>query len=270
MRDDNDNRYNNRFENRKRRWEQRMERRSGHNHIWTGLFILLIGVAALIKASVTNLPDWMFSWQTFLIALGLFVGFKNGFKGASWLILILIGSAFLLRDFYPDLAIRRYIWPSVLIVVGALLVLRPRRSQWECSEASKKKTGPPGIDDAEVIDEPYSSKEDFVDSTSIFSGTKKNIISKNFRGGDIVSIFGGTELDLTQADMKAPAVLEITTIFGGTKLLIPGNWEIKSEVVNVFGGIEDKRKMHTITEAAEKVLLLKGTVLFGGIEIKSY
>lgn len=265
MRDD----RRSRFEERRNRWEQRMENRSGHSHIWTGLFILLIGVAALLKTSFANIPGWIFSWQTFLIALGLFIGFKHGFRGMAWLILILIGSVFLLRDFYPNLAIRNYIWPSILILVGALMVLRPRRSHWQC-EGSKKKTGPAGIDDTKDTGEPYTSKEDFVDCTSIFSGTKKNIISKNFRGGDIVSIFGGTELDLTQADMQAPATLEITTIFGGTKLLIPGNWDIKSEVVNVFGGIEDKRKMHTITEPTEKILLLKGTVLFGGIEIKSY
>lgn len=265
MREDNDNH----FEKRKRRWEHRMETRSGHSHVWTGLFILLIGVAALIKTSSPNLPDWIFSWQTFLIALGLFIGFKHGFRGIAWLILIIVGSVFLLHDCYPDLAISHYIWPSVLILVGALMVLRPGRRHWQCAGA-KKKTGSPEIADAKNQDEWFNSKEDFVDCTSIFSGTKKNIISKNFRGGDVVSIFGGTELDLTQSDMNAPATLEITTIFGGTKLLIPGNWDIKSEVVNVFGGIEDKRKMHTITEATEKVLLLKGTVLFGGIEIKSY
>ena len=99
---------------------------------------------------------------------------------------------------------------------------------------------------------------------------KKNIISKNFKGGEIVSILGGTELDLSQADMKEEAILEITTILGGTKLIIPSNWDIKSEAVTIFGGIDDKRKMHTITEAVEKTLILKGTVLFGGIEIKSY
>lgn len=68
--------------------------------------------------------------------------------------------------------------------------------------------------------------------------------------------------------MLKPVTLEITTIFGGTKLIIPSNWEIKSEAVMIFGGIEDKRRMQTITGQPEKTLILKGTVLFGGIEIK--
>ena len=105
-------------DNREQRREERKERRqfymtnsSRHSHIWTGLFILLVGVAALIKASVTDLPSWLFGWQTFLIALGIFIGFKHGFRGGAWFILILVGSAFLLRDIYRDLANRRDIWP---------------------------------------------------------------------------------------------------------------------------------------------------------------
>lgn len=267
MRDD----FNKYREERRNRWEMRMAGNSRHSHIWTGAFILLIGVAALVKATVTNLPDWVFSWQSFLICLGFFIGLKHRFKGSAWIILILIGGAFLVREIYPDLAIRRYLWPSILVIIGAVMILRPRRSQWECAnEKKKKKPDSSGIEEATIIDEKDNYKEDYIDSTSIFSGSKKIIISKNFKGGDIVTIFGGTELDFSQADMLKPVTLEITTIFGGTKLIIPSNWEIKSEAVMIFGGIEDKRRMQTITGQPEKTLILKGTVLFGGIEIKSY
>jgi len=252
------------------RSRRRDHRHNSHGHIWTGIFILLIGVAALVKATFTDMPDWLFSWHTFLIALGVFVGIKHGFRGPGWLILIAIGGAFLLRDAYPDLPIRRYIWPSLLVIVGALMILKPKRRRWCIDDIEKKNSYSSGIETQPVADSSYDSTDDIIDSTCIFSGTKKIIISKNFKGGDLVSIFGGTELDLSQADMTRPSVIEITTIFGGTKLIIPSNWEIKSDVVNVFGGIEDKRKMQTITGNPEKILYLKGTVLFGGIEIKSF
>ena len=140
----------------------------------------------------------------------------------------------------------------------------------ECNTGKKKNPDGPGIEEAKVIDETYDSKEDYVDSTSIFGGAKKNIISKNFKGGDLVNIFGGTELDLTRADFTGTAELELTTIFGGTKLIVPSNWTIRSEAVTIFGGLEDKRNSQTISDSAEKVLVLRGTVLFGGIEIKSF
>lgn len=274
-----------RREERKRRreewmkqWELRREdsmNKSGHGHVWTGLFIILIGVAALLKASLTDMPDWVFSWQTFLIALGFFVGAKHGFRGGAWFILILIGGIFLLRDVYPDLPIRRYIWPVILIIVGAFLVLRPRRRHY-ClpTDGQKKNDANSGIEEATVVEESYTSQkdyaEDFVDSTSVFGGAKKNIISKNFKGGDLVNIFGGTELDLSRADFTGTAEIEVTTVFGGTKLIIPSNWTLKSEVVTVFGGLEDKRSLHSMTENPDKILLLKGTVILGGIEIKSF
>jgi len=271
MREDNGNRFSERWERRRERWEQRMERRqNGHGHIWTGVFIVIIGIAALVKASVTDLPDWVFSWQTFMILLGFFIGIKHGFKGSAWFILILIGGAFLVRDFYPDWEIRRYIWPVALIVVGAFLILRPRKKYWQDCEKKKTTPNPSGIAGATIIDETYDTKEDYVDSTSIFGGAKKNIISKNFKGGDLINIFGGTELDLTRADFSGTAIIELTTIFGGTKLIVPSNWTIKSEAVTIFGGMEDKRNMQTITDSPEKILKITGTVIFGGIEIKSF
>ena len=277
MRDDLGNKFNDRWEQGRKRWEERMERRGKNSHVWTGAFILLIGIAALVKVSNPDLPHWVFSWKTFLIALGLFVGFKHNFSGGGWLIPIVIGSAFLIADIYPDISVRRYVWPAVLIGVGVMLILKPRRSdRWKCINEKKKRPDDSGTGDEANIgnEESYSSdkdfKEDYVDNTSIFGGAKKNIISKNFKGGDLVNIFGGTELDLTRADFKGTAVVELTTIFGGTKFIVPSNWTVKSEAVTIFGGLEDKRNMHNLVDNPDKILLLRGTVIFGGIEIKSY
>lgn len=255
-----------------RRREERGDRFGRHGHIWTGAFILIIGIAALIKANGTNLPNWLFSWQSFLILLGLFLGIKHGFRGGAWLILLLVGGAFLVRDIYPDLPIRKYIIPAALILVGSLIILKPRKRYQLAPQAGEKKTpdNGKGIIAAPASEDIFDTKEDFIDSTSVFGGAKKNIISKNFKGGDLISIFGGTELDLTRADFKGTAVLELTTIFGGTKLIVPADWTVKSETVTIFGGLEDKRNMQTAIDNPEKILLLRGTVIFGGTEIKSY
>ena len=55
------------------------------------------------------------------------------------------------------------------------------------------------------------------------------------------------------------------------RLIIPANWEVHSELVSVFGNIEDKRSIQPKLNAeVEKVLVLKGNTFMGGIEIKSY
>lgn len=262
--------FENRYSDRTSRREQRRQSGGEHGNVWTGVFILLIGVAALLKTSINDLPDWLFSWQMLLIALGLFIGFKHGFRGAGWLILIMVGSAFLLRDIFPTLAIRRYIWPLVLMAIGLAIIIRPRRKGWQQCAWNEKKNQHSTGNTSIASDAETWSQDDFIDSTSIFGGDKKNILSKDFRGGDIVNIFGGTELNLTQADINGKVAIEITTIFGGTKLIVPSNWEVKSEVVAIFGGLEDKRSITVVPESTGKILLLKGTVLFGGIEIKSF
>jgi predicted membrane protein len=243
-----------------RREEYGRSMHNGQSHVWTGVFLLLVGVAALLKASDIFLPYWLFTWQTFLIALGVFLGLKHNFRGSAWFILIVLGSVFLLRDVYPELAIRRFIWPSALIFLGAYLILRPRRSRPLNTDK--------GNDETFLEEKETWSKDDFVSSTSFFGGCKKNIVSKNFQGGDIVNVFGGTELNLSQSDIAGRVPLEMTTIFGGTKLIVPPNWGVQSEAVTIFGGLEDKRPASP--ESTDKILVLKGTVIFGGIEIKSY
>jgi len=258
-----------RREERRQRWANNAQGQFGiisgrHNNVLTGIFILIIGVIALMRATIPDFPDWVFSWQMMLIAFGLFIGVRHNFRGGAWLALLLVGGIFLFRDIYPEFSFNR-IWPVVLIVVGLFIIMRPRR-KWKFNAAKKTE----GASDSFFTEDVDYSKDDFVDSTSIFGGAKKIIISKNFKGGDLVNIFGGTELDLSQADFTGVAIIELTTIFGGTKLLVPSNWSIKSEAVTIFGGIEDKRRMQQITEATEKTLLIRGTVIFGGIDIKSF
>jgi hypothetical protein len=112
--------------------------------------------------------------------------------------------------------------------------------------------------------------EDMLDSVSIFGGVKKVVTSKNFKGGDIVCFMGGAEINLSQADIQGPATIELFQAFGGTKLVVPPHWEVKSEAIAIFAGIEDKRPPQPGVFDPTKVLILKGTTIFGGIEIKSY
>ena len=249
------------------RWEKRMEHRDGNGHVWTGIFLLAIGGLALARSMGVPVPVWLFSWQMLLIAIGLFIGFRKGFRDGGWFVPVIVGGFFLVNEFVLQGELRRHIWPMILIVIGALFIFRPRSKT--CKGWGKKNPGLQAETITPLSEESYT-RDDIIDSTCIFSGTKKVILSKNFKGGDIVNIFGGCEIDLTQADMTTPAILEVTAIFGGATLIVPSNWAIKSEAVTIFGGIGDKRKITPSTESPSKTLVLKGTMIFGGMEIRSY
>lgn len=255
----------------------------GNGHIWGGAFILLIGVAALAKSFVADL-DWLFSWQMFLIALGCFIGLRNKFRGGTWLILILIGSFFLIENYFVmDYSFRKRFWPLALIVLGTYLIFRPRRksifsNNKEDIPVSENAAGPnySNISTSETSIPVNSSEttpvtEEILDVVAVFSGVKKNIYSKNFKGGEIVSVFGGAEINLTQAGFQQQQIeIESVQIFGGAKLIVPSDWVIHNEATAIFGGIEDKRQQPVALPVPAKILVLKGFVMFGGIEIKSY
>jgi predicted membrane protein len=240
---------------------------SGNGRIWTGIFILIIGVAALLRTFYLPFPNWLFTWQMLLIALGLFIGIRHNFRGGAWFILMLFGGIFLLNDFFPNLVDSRIIWPIALITLGLFMIFKPNRRNWQWREHREATNG---TDASAYADNLNRTDENFLDSTSIFGGVKKNVLSKDFKGGDIVNIMGGSEINLSQADINGRAVLEVTQIFGGTKIIVPPHWDVKPEMAAIFGGIEDKRKMAQVTIDHSKVLILKGTSIFGGIEVKSF
>jgi hypothetical protein len=115
-----------------------------------------------------------------------------------------------------------------------------------------------------------SSSDDRIDMDGVFSGFKKNIISKDFKGGTISHVFAGGEINLNQADINGTVVLEVKQVFSGLKIIVPSNWEIKTDVDTMFGGVEDKRPHQSIVTNPDKVLVIKGSVVFGGIEIQNY
>lgn len=230
--------------------------------IWAGGLILAIGSILLLdRMDFLYFPHWLFTWKTLLIAIGLVLGVSKKFEGIGWLVLILIGTFFMIDDIpgFPY-DVDRYAFPVGIIVVGAFIV---GRALWGPSrEARKTLTG----DGLVTLDE---GGEDYFDITAIFGGAKRKVFSKNFKGGDATCIFGGTDLDLTQADIQGTVVIDVVQMFGGVKLIVPANWEIKSDIVAILGGFDDKRNTPQGPPSGKK-LVITGFVMFGGVDIKSY
>jgi predicted membrane protein len=310
-------------------------RRTGR--VWAGLFLVCVGAVLVLDQMGFPLPDWLFSWHAFLIALGLFIGFRHGFRGGFWLILVLVGLAFEFQDYYPQWEMHRFILPGVLILVGIMFVLNPSRhgndrwhdnrwhdkawkaqwkAQWKTNKHARRwgytvgqnpnqsgsnpNPGPYGPGTSNPGPGPYGpgtsnpgpagaatdpgnpggttstgsgysgyTPEDYLDTTAFFGGVHKKIVSKNFKGGDIVTIMGGTELDLSQADFTGLVRLDVVQIMGATKIIVPAHWEIRTDITAIFAGFEDKRQQPTVNNP-DKILVIDGTSLMGGIELRNF
>lgn len=232
--------------------------------ILAGGLIITVGVVLLFKQLGYFFPGWLFSWPMILIAIGLIVGARHSYRADSgWIILVGVGTVFLLHRMFPEVHLLRYVWPIAIIGVG-LLVLLGRNAFWK----PRQRRDYTSYINADTESDTSTSTSDVLDDVVIFGSSKKQILSKNFRGGEVVNIFGGTELNLVHADIQSGAELELTQIFGGVKLIVPSNWEIVSEVVTIFGGVEDKRRQ--VNPTYDKKLIINGTAIFGGIEILTF
>ncbi len=272
--------------------KQRRLSKDGTN-TWVGIIFLVVGGLLLVRMAGFDFLDWLFQWEFILIAIGLVIGVKEGFRNLTWIIMVGLGSFFLLDDIFPDMRLGRMILPAIFIGVGAIILFGRNRSStitprdpgptgdplprsYEGSDPVQANSIKPAAgsafpgEGAEGLLANDKSTDNVLDIAAVFGSVKKTIMSKHFRGGEVVSIFGGAHVNLLHADMEGPIVIEVVNIFGGTTLLVPNNWEIKSEAVAIFGGVEDKRNIPHIPQVPDKTLILQGFSMFGGLEIKSY
>ena len=255
-----------------------------------GIVLLAVGGILLFRQfDFFFIPHWLFSWPMWLIFWGLFIGAKSNFHKPSSFILIILGVVFLLNENFHEA--RGVIWPMAIIAFGLWMILR-RHSRFD-NEYWEKRYGhkwdwrnpnpvagqnpnEPVVDYTTTDVPPNSSStrpptgDDYLDAVSIFGGVKKTILSKDFKGGEIVNIFGGAELDFTMADINGRVIIDVTQVFGGTKIIVPSHWQVVSDMAAVFAGLDDKRMKSTAPLNSEKILVLKGVSIFAGIDIRSY
>ncbi|TKC10638.1 hypothetical protein FA048_10705 [Pedobacter polaris] len=251
--------------------------------VWAGLIIVVVGSLLLLDNVGLNLPNWIFHWSNILIVIGLFIGIKHNFKNGSGIILIIIGTFFTLKEaFDKTYDFDKVGWPVLIIALGLFLIFKPKsKFSHKCKEKGGKwrakfAENDPFMANPETDPNLYPDPEkktsnlDYLDSVNVFGGSHQIVYSKNFKGGEITAVFGGCDVNLTQADFEGQVVIDITAIFGGAKIIVPPGWNVKSEVTAIFGGLDDKRSIQPATESQNKLLIIKGIALFGGVDIRNF
>jgi predicted membrane protein len=232
------------------------------NKEWFGVLIIVVGVLFLARTLELPIPNWVYSWPMLIVGIGLMIGFSNKFKDWTWLIVSGFGALFLIDKIAGyDVRMSAIIFPAILIVLGIRLLRKPKAQiVHQFDEASGNFTDL-GADE---------SLDDKIVQVAVFGGNKKIMVSKNFKGGEIISVFGGNEINLSKCDIHGKVKIEIVQVFGGTKLIVPANWKIHSEIVSVFGGLDDKRNLIDFDSDDSKILVIEGVSILAGIDIRSY
>ena len=228
------------------------------SRLFFGLGIAVVGILLLLKTLGILPPFVRFSWPLVVLVIGALIGIKNSFRGNAWWILMLVGIAHLIPAFHVmGRSSRHLVWPLGLVIFGLMVAFRPRSARCRPHRANNIAHV---TDDSRLI----------IDVT--FGGRKEIITAKDFKGGDVSVSFGGSEINLTQADIvDDSAILNFNVSFGSVELIVPSNWEIINEIRPTMGSVEDDRVIHASGPGeVRKKLILQGNCSFGSIEIKSY
>lgn len=227
----------------------------GRGGIVTGAILILIGVAFLLDHMGYISIDYLWRFWPLLIVFAGLVNFIWNHR--AWGILLILAGAVLQLN---QLGITHFgwaqFWPMILIGIGALVL-------WGALEGKKRPvfSGSPETDPRTTLNEAV-----------VFGGLERRMTSQDFQGGEVTTIFGGVELDLSEANMKAEeATLAVTAIFGGIEIRVPPTWQVAFRGAPIFGGIEDKTRTARVQDptANLKTLVITGAVIFGGLELKN-
>jgi predicted membrane protein len=246
----------------------------GGSGIFVGLFLLALGVVLLLdqQGIVSAHRLYLYFWPAVFIFLGLENLFGHiGTTRFFGVAMVAIGVVMLLGDlgYIPIHISFETIWPILLIALGLSLVV----SRFSNDGAPKNGSRIPFVGRLErhwgVVGGEEASSGIF-NYSGFMGGVKQRIVSKNFSRGRVAVVWGGFDIDFTQADIQGEsAVIDVIAFMGGGKIRVPSNWSVELRGTPVMGGLVDERDNASTPDAGTaKRLIVRGIVIMGGVVIK--
>lgn len=231
--------------------------RHGVNPVRTVVGLLVVALGLLFLAENLGFGEagvWLdVFWPAALATIGLAILLRPRPEGRIWG-LVWIGAAGIVLasqrgwievDFW-DLFL-----PLALVVIGG-------RIAWRALSGRPRRSGRSAVVDGEGS----------VRSFALLSGNEVRVTSAEFRGGELGAIMGGVKADFTGAELaEEGAEVDLLAMWGGIEIVVPESWAVESRVVPLLGAYEDKTRPTAIED--RRRLLLTGTVVMGGIEVKN-
>lgn len=210
-----------------------------------GTIAVAVGAVLLLDAlgladSNRVFEDW---WPLILVFTGAVAYLSNPKK---WLVpgVLVVGGASILLQTTGVVDSLDLIGPALVIVIGIGIIVGAGGSRHAAA-----------------------TLQDRVASFNAFSGSEIASHSPQFEGGNVSTLFGGTELDLRDASLAPGAALDVFAAFGGVELKVPQGWNVVTHGLPIFGGFENVTAGEIVGPDAP-VLDVNATVLFGGLEVK--
>lgn len=241
--------------------------------LFAGLMIASVGLVLLLDQQGVVSAEYMFRflWPAIVIFFGVDAAMcrtspmrRNlGFVVIGFGVLMLLSQLGLLHVHIGF----ELLWPLAFIWFGVWIILR-----------SFGHAGEPGgpfnfmgwnMRINQISNGPSNDSQ--FDHLSIFGGVKRRIVSKNFRGGNLMALMGGFQIDLTKAEIEGDeAVITASCCMGGGEIRIPDTWVLDLQGVPLLGGfVDETHQIAPPSGTTPKRLVIKGIALMGGIVVKN-
>lgn len=208
------------------------------NKLVAGLFFAILGLLLTLEnLDLFEAGRILRYWPVVLIVFGL-INLGDASRRGIAAVAVVAGSVLLalkthwLRFSLFDL------WPVLLIVVGAVIVLRAL-----------------GVHGPEARGNLWS----------VLNTRKVTIDPNDLDRKQLVAFMGGANIEVADTPHEGPVTIEALAMWGGIEIRVPSGWEVIAEVVPIMGGIDIK----TYGEPNGRQLIVRGLVLMAGMEIKN-
>lgn len=208
-----------------------------------GITLILLGIVLILNLTgILTINIFFKGWWTLFIIIPSLISLIKDEDKCSSSIFLITGILLLLcqRDILSYKLFWKLLLPIILIIVGLSLIFRKNISM-------------------------KVNKNNDSEHVSVFSGQKIILDKEEFKGTNLITVFGGIDCDLRNVILKSDAVINCTAVFGGIDIFVPSDVKVIINSNSIFGGTENKRKENN---DSKHKLYINCNCVFGGVEVK--
>jgi len=214
-----------------------------------GILLAILGVLlTLDNLGLVDVDRFWELWPVALVAVGISKILHS--RAPMGILLVVIGSWLLLENLgYIRMSLWT-LWPLLLVFLGGVVI-------WEALHPTTE---------VKLL---WKTSDSRCSGVAIMGGIERVFGPEPFRGGDLIAIMGGCEIDLSEALMENDeAVIHTMAIMGGIELKVPESWSVVGKVLPFMGAFEDTTR-RAPEAPGKKRLIVRGLALMGAVEVKN-
>lgn len=179
-----------------------------------------------------------------------------------------IGAVFLLKNFDvipPAVNTWALLISIIVIIIGLSLIFGAFRKDKSFTNFNTKFNNTnPDYNQKHNKNQTFSYS-DTVEQTVLFWGADIVNKSQNFNGAKLSAIFGGIDIDLSEAAVNHDIIINASAVFGGIDITLPGNVNVVVKRSAIFGGVDCSRENMQLPGIP--TVYIYSSAVFGGVDI---